>query len=189
LKRKSQNLIEFVIVIPLLLIVLFGIIEYAVFWRNAQTVQTIALEAASTAATVIVNDDQTETFGPFFNQAALKAFTVVRTRVKDLGLPDLGFTITNPNGFGKRPYAVYELTSQQTRSVTDESGNQQTLPIIRFIFDYRDPYKRGIVTQLVYQYKTLFLGVEFNLPGGHLIKIIPRDIEISSTKIQQYNQF
>lgn len=174
--KKGQNLIEFVIVTPLLVVILFGIIELSMFWKTTQNVQEVALEAAEGAATQFVNDNSDP------NPAVTKAVDIVTKRIKSLGLSDITLT-DNPQGntFGVRPYALYEYTSNQVRKV-----DLVDIPIVTFTIDYRDPYTNGVITQLTYQYRTILLGAEFTIPGGRKITLIPRDMEISSTKVQQY---
>ena len=174
--KKGQNLIEFVIVTPLLVVILFGIIELSMFWKTTQNVQEIALEAAEGAAAQFVNDNSNP------NPAVTKAVDIVTKRLKSLGLSDVTLA-DNPQGdsFGVRPYAMYEYKSNQTRNV-----DSIDTPIVTFTVDYRDPYTNGVITQLAYQYRTILLGAEFTIPGGRKITLIPRDMEISSTKIQQY---
>lgn len=194
--RQGQNLIEFVIVMPLLIVILFGIIEFALFWKTTQTVQEIALAAAAAAASKIVNE------GDANNAAVLAARDVVQNRAGSLGISNLQPLTPNPvNGFGNAPFALYEATSQETRR--DANGNMQ--PLIDLTVDYRSPYATytnpatftnnaapvggGIITQLTYRYNTILLGAQFTLPGGTVVTIIPREIDISSTKIQQYSNY
>ncbi len=179
-KKKGQNLLEFVVVIPLLIVIIFGIIEFALFWRTVQTVQGIALEAAAGAASQYVDENGTA------NPAVDKAIAIVNSRVGTLGSE----TVTlqdQPLGsnYGIRPFAFYQFASQEKVS-TFSDGDK---PLMQVLIDHRDPYQKGIITQLVYQYQTILMGAEFILPGGRKVVIIPRDIEISSTKIQQYNNY
>ncbi|MFH0702722.1 MAG: TadE/TadG family type IV pilus assembly protein [bacterium] len=179
-KKKAQNLIEFVIVTPLLLVILFGIMEMSLFWKATQTVQNIALQAASAAAATYVADNATT------NDAATNATNIVKNRIGSLGIKNITLN-QQPiqTGYGTAPFALYEYRSAQTRTI--DTG---TVPLIIFTVDYRDPYQRGVVTQLIYQYRTLLFGIAFSLPGVvQKVTIIPRDIQISSTKIQQYNQY
>ena len=179
MKRRGQNLIEFIVVIPLLVLILFGIVELSMFWRTAQTAQSIALEAASAAAAQIVID------GSNPNPAVEKAVDVVDKRLGALGVENVALHLQDiGDEFGIRPYAFYVYQSEETRST-----NNGVYPLIEFTIDYRDPFKSGIITQLTYQYRTILLGAEFTLPGGRKVVIIPKDIPVSSTKIQQYNSY
>ncbi|OGI00808.1 MAG: hypothetical protein A2104_06540 [Candidatus Melainabacteria bacterium GWF2_32_7] len=177
MRTKGQSLIEFVIVIPILLVLLFGIIEYALFWRNVQAVQQIALESA-----VIATDEYIPLSGGQ-NTAADKAADYVASRLSTLGLSSDTLSTSSKiilDNESEEPFAAYEY----------KSGNAPNgEPLIRFVIDYRNPLTRGVITQLSYQYKTVLFGLEFQLPGGKKIVIIPGYIPISSTKIQQYNKY
>ena len=177
---RAQNLIEFVVVIPILILILFGIIELALFWKTINNVQEIALEAAAGAAAQYVPDDAAS------NAGADKAINIVQNRVKSLEIEKITFTeqATDPM-YGTKPFTLYEYDSVSKATLAD--GSQ--VPLIKLIVDYRDPYKNGVITQLIYQYRTVLLGMEFSMPGGSKVVIIPRDIEVSSTKIQQYKNY
>lgn len=174
--KKAQSLIEFIVVIPLLILVVFGIIEFSIFLRASQTVQQIAMEAAVASSNVYVDENSTP------NLAVNEALNVVTKRVSALGLSNITFSEVNlPSSWGEKPFALYKFESDQTRNVDNVD-----LPLLTFTVDYRDPYTQGVNTQLIYQYRTLLVGIEFTLLNGRKVKIIPRDIEISSTKTQQY---
>ncbi len=179
-KRKAQNLLEFIIVIPLLIVIIFGIIEFALFWRTVQTVQGIALEAAAGAASQYVDENGTD------NPAVDKAIEIVNNRAGSLGIQKI--TLKDQPlaiAYGIRPFAFYQYTSQETVSTFSEGDK----PVLQVLVDHRDPYQKGIVTQVIFQYQTILMGAEFTLPSGRKVIIIPRDIEVSSTKIQQYNNY
>ena len=50
LKKRGQGTIEFIIIIPLLIAIVFGMIEIALYWRAAHVVQQIAMEAGVIAS-------------------------------------------------------------------------------------------------------------------------------------------
>jgi len=188
-RKSAQNLIEFVVVMPLLVVMIFGIIELSVFWRTVHTVQNMALQATTNGASQIVLEDQTSsslndldcTDGSCFNFAVAKAVNVIQRKQGSLGLSGLTFNCTSSDNDGKRPYSLYKCSSNKTVSVDEEEK-----PVLELIVDYRNPSKNGMVAQLIYQYRTLFLGASISLISGQTITIIPRNIEISSTKIEQY---
>jgi len=189
--RKGQNLIELVFVMPLLILILFGTIELAMFWKTANTVQELAFQAAANAANQLVLDNQDSndytdtncTDGSCFNFAIAKAINTVKKKQGSLGVSNLTFYCKSVDGYGTRPYTLYECNSDQI-VVTDK-----TLPKLKLVVDYRNPYRNGIAAQIVFQYKTLLLGAKFILPNGKTVTIIPRDLEISSTKVQQPAQY
>ena len=190
LKKKGQNLIEFVFVMPILVIFIFGIIELAMFWRAATTVQNIAVEMASNAANQFVLDNQTSTStsdidcsdGSCYNLAVAKALNILQKKEGSLSENSLSFNCTNPSEYGGSvPYALYKCESTETAS--------NSKPVMTLYVDYRNPTKNGVVVQLLYQYNSIFKGMSFSLFGrgeDGLVVLIPSVFEISSTKVQQY---
>ena len=187
MKKTAQNLVEFVFVIPLLIIILFGILEFAMFYRNVNVVQDIATEAAVTASRRLVLDTMTsnniaDLTNTGFNKAAKAARDVVYNRRRALGIENLTFVYTDlGTTFGSRPYALYQIDSTQTRSI-----NGVVTPILTLMVDYRTPMEDGIMVQVIYQYRTLLVGAELPVLGGPPFVIIPRDVPISSTMVKQY---
>ncbi|HBG49378.1 MAG TPA: hypothetical protein DDW90_07745 [Cyanobacteria bacterium UBA9971] len=187
LKRPAQNLIEFVFIIPLLIVILFGILEFAIFYRNVSVVEDIATEAAVAASRKLVLDTMTsnniaDTSNAGFNKAAKAARDVVMMKRGKLGLSNLTLAYNDLGaGFGARPYALYEIVSTQTRLVDGVAT-----PIITLVVDYRAPNEDGMMVQLTYQYQTLLLGIQLPVFGSTPVVLIPRDIPISSTRIKQY---
>ncbi|OGH99699.1 MAG: hypothetical protein A2039_06025 [Candidatus Melainabacteria bacterium GWA2_34_9] len=187
LKRPAQNLVEFVFIIPLLIAILFGILEFAIFYRNVNAVEDIATEAAVAASRRLVLDTMTsnniaDTSNTGFNKAAKAARDVVMKRRGTLGIPALTLAYNDLGaGFGARPYALYEIVSTQTRLIDGVST-----PIITLVVDYRTPSEDGIMVQLIYQYRTLLVGAQLPMLGSTPVTLIPRDIPISSTRIKQY---
>ena len=187
LKRKSQNLVEFVFILSLLLVILFGILEFGMYYRNVNVVEDIATEIAVTGSkrlifSTMTSVDITNTTNAGFNSAAKAAIDVVTRRRGALAIPTLTFNYTNKTGpWGTRPYAFYQLDSTQTRNI-----NGVNTPIVTILFDYRNVNKNGLSVQLIYQYRTLLVGAQFPNADGSPIVIIPRDIPIRSTMVKQY---
>ena len=184
MKRTAQNLVEFVFIFPLLIIILFGILEFGIYFRNANVVEDIAKEASSSASRKLVLDTMTsntitDTSSTGFNKAVKAAIDIVAKRKKQLGLTALTFTYNDLGG--TRPYTVYQINSTQTRMI----GGVVT-PLVTLIVDYSSPTEKGVTVQFIYQYRTLLLGAELPVFGGTPVVIIPRDMTISSTKIRQY---
>jgi len=187
LKRKAQYSVEFVLIFPLLILLLFGTIEFGLYYRNVYIVQDIAEEAATTASREIVNDSMFDNtmISASFNAAAASAAQVVINRSTSLSIPglildynDLGTT------YGNRPYALYEFNSTATRNIDGVNT-----PIIQLLVDYRDPSQDGVALQVVYQYRPIFGGVAIPLFNGGNVVILPQHIPISSTRIQAYSTY
>ena len=182
--KKSQNLIEVILIIPLLLIILFGIIEYSVFQKTVSTVQDIAEDAAIAASKYYVDP----TSGPFAgvyttteNPAVNAALNKVRIRTHVLGLNFNNYAYNDlGSAFGKRPFALYEFDATDTITY---KGN--SVPILIFTVDYRDPMYEGVSTQLIYYYHLMLMGLKLGVPGRE-ITIIPDIIQISSIQTREY---
>lgn len=56
--ERGQSLVEFVLALPILLVIVFGIIEFAAAWRTYQIVTNVAREGARLA--VIPTSDDTD---------------------------------------------------------------------------------------------------------------------------------
>lgn len=187
LKKPAQSLIEVVFVIPLLLIIIFGILEFAIFYRNVNVVEDVATEAAVSAARRFVLDSMSsnniaDTSNAGFNSAVTAAMDVVIKRKGALGLSSLTFSYTDLGAvYGSRPYALYQIDSTQTRTI-----NGTATPVVTLMVDYRTPKDDGIMVQLIYQYRTLFAGAELPVLGGPPVVLIPRDIPISSARVREY---
>lgn len=186
MKRTAQNLVEFALIVPLLLVILFGILEFAIFYRNVNVVQDIATEAAVAASRKIILDSMasnviTDTSNTGFNKAVLAASDIVVKRRGKLSFSNLTFTSIDMGAtYGARPYALYKIDSTQTKII-----NGINTPVVTLMVDYRRPVEDGIMVQLVYQYSTLFGGVQLPV-GNSPIVLLPKDIPINSTRIKQY---
>ncbi|MFA6989998.1 MAG: TadE family protein [Candidatus Gastranaerophilaceae bacterium] len=186
MKRKSQNLIEFIFVFPLVVFLVMAIFELAMFYRTVHAVQSVAFQAAAKAATQIIKNDMTSTSigDPSFNVAIQSALDTVIAKKGALGTLDFDtFQIKTYSDFGSPPYTLYELTSDRTINTT--TGAE---PLVTLWVDCSDPMEKGIKVQLKYYYVTIIFAAEVPLPDGRKMTILPKDIAISSTKIQQYNQ-
>lgn len=177
MRKSGQNLVEFVLVLPLLVVLLLALIELALYWRTVQVVQETALEAALVASQAYVPENQGG-----YNLAAHNASLLVLKRAKKID-PD-GFNFSWKSFGDNAPFNFQEYL--------DPGGCDSTVPLSCKAWlrvDYRDPYAKGVIVQLGYKYNPMFLGLEFSIPrsdGAKKIVIIPKEIQISSTKIQQY---
>jgi len=175
MKKRGQNLVEFAAIIPLLVFLIFSIIEFSMYWTTVNAVQGIALNASAKMASVYVSESSS------VNPAVATAIASITDNSKFLGDKMI---LSNVFTTSAEPFTIYEYQSQQKRIT-----NQGEKPVMTAIIDYRDPYKEGITLQLNYQYRTILLGASLPIPGNEPLVIIPRDIEIISKKTQQYNSY
>jgi hypothetical protein len=180
--RKSQNIVEIVLIIPLMVLIMLALLEYGLFQRNVNAIQDIAVEASIAASkqyvseSIVPGDPFTE------NPAVAAAIKIIGRRLNSLNLVGLTFNFTNFGpAFGKRPFALYQFES--TKKITYK-GKQK--PMVIFNVDYRNPIQDGVSVQLIYYYNLVLFGAEISVPGGPNITIIPRNIQISSTQTSQY---
>lgn len=184
--RKSQGMVELVLILPLLIVMLLGIFEYSIFQRNVSAVQDIASEAATAASKYYVDENkeivQNSDYSWGENIAVEAARQIAQKRLVTLGIPtNVGLIAINPgSAFGIRPFALYRFESYKK---VEYKGTIQ--PLVSFDVDYRDPKGKGVSTQLVYHYNLILFGVSFHLPGGRKVVIIPNNIRISSTQTRQ----
>lgn len=186
-KNKAQYTVEFVLIFPLVLLLVFAVVEFGFYFRAVFIVQDIAEEAATVASREFVDPNMisNDITSTNFNPAAIAAFDVITNRAASLAVSNVVLTYNDLGStYGARPYALYEFTSTQTRNV-----NGANVPIISLLVDYRIPDQDGVAIQVIYQYKTFFFGMSFPLPNGQNVTILPRDIAISSTRVQAYANY
>ena len=187
MKKKAQSIVEFVLVFPLMIILIYGVIEFGLYYRMTYVVQDIAEEAAAASSRELVSDSMTDNImtSANFNQAAARAAYAVKKSGGVLAVANLTLNYTDMGAtYGSRPYALYEFNSTATRTI-----NGVSTPIVKLYFDYRHPFDNGIAVQLIYQYKTFFGGLSLPLPNGESISILPQNIAVISTRVQSYSTY
>ena len=118
-KEKGQNLVELVVVLPLIVLLILGIIQFAMYWRTFQTVESIALDGANIAASTV---DDISTAGT--NEAVDAAIITMNDRLSKAGFS----TVSTPSiTSGTKPNALY-----QTAASTAPGFSQVSI-------DYRSP--------------------------------------------------
>lgn len=167
-KHSGQNLVELVVVLPLLVLLILGIMQLGLYWRTFQTIESVALEGSNVAASTI--DDLSTPA----NEAKDDAVDSINSRLAMAGMPTVGNASVAPVA-GTPPNALY-----QSPAVVNPKDVQITL-------DYRNPTANGVIVQVVYGYKPILAGTKIPIPGGTPISIIPDFIQVSSSQIQQYN--
>lgn len=178
MKKRGQNLIEFAAIIPLLVFVIFAIIEFSLYWKTVNIVEGIALNASTKMSATPVTENSVT------NTAVDNAILLIKDEARTLG-ENINFEDkSQPSEISERPFALYKYESQETRNTVNGIK-----PVITATIDYRDPYKDGVILQLSYQYSTILLGATIPLPGNKKVVIIPKDIEITNKKTQQYNSY
>ena len=189
-KHSAQGLIEFVFIIPLLILILFGIVELTLFLRTVNVVGIIATESAVAASRQKVDETYNSTTytDSNYNIAVKAAVETFLARIKTLGL---SYTINDfdckvKTEYGDPPFSKYTFTSK-TASIPQKEVDGTSTDVLVLNIDYTNPYKNGVIIDFSYVYSTLFLGAEFYLPGvNEKIVILPKTLEIKSVPVQQY---
>lgn len=191
-KHSAQGLIEFVFIIPLLILILFGIVELTLFLRTVNVVEIIATESAVAASRQKVDETQILTTysdtDPTYNQAVKAAVETFLDRIKTLGLTYTinDFDCTVDTNYGDTPYSKYTFKSKSS-SIPKKDVNGVLTDVLVMNIDYTNPYKKGVIIDFSYVYSTLFIGAEFSLPGvNQKVVILPKTLEIKSVPVQQY---
>lgn len=190
MKKKAQNIIEFVFIFPLLFVVILVIIEVAMFWKSVSVVQNIALKAGSNAVlqpitsnmTTVSPSDTDCSDGACSNFVVAKALEVVKNSHPILGVGNLTYTcsVKTSSGsgdstyYGTPPFAYYDCKSSQSNN---------GVPTIELTVDTRSVSTHGVITQLTFNYHTFILSASVPLPDGSELVVIPETVPISSTKV------
>lgn len=167
--HKGQNLVELVVVLPLLVVLILGIMQLGLYWRTFQTIESVALEGANVAASTV------DTLGTPANEPVIAAVDAMNARLAMAGLATVGAGTVSATG--TEPNALYQSPAAAT------PGSMQ------FTIDYRNPTANGVVVQVVYGYRPILAGTRIPVPGGTDITLIPSFIRVSSSQIQQYNTY
>lgn len=176
-RQKAQNLIEFVLVFPMLIFLILGIFEVALYWQNINAVY--ALNDEINANTALVT----------FNNLAVGAECPAATKaLAELELKDAMISMNNPTytkeivtGTGNEPFAFYKYTS--TNQVAGK-------PQATLLVDCRNPFENGVMTQIEFYHKTLIMKASiprFDSPDP--IIIIPDNVFITSPKLNTIRHY
>lgn len=185
MKKSGQNLVELVFVLPLLVFLILGIMELAIYWRNVHVIQETALEASIVASQATISYDTTDT-----SKMTNKVYALLLNRGPKIAKNGVNFsgTVKLYSGgiYGNAPYSIYEFGDPVGCNPSTNSCNFWAR------IDYRDPMRRGVSVQIGYKYQSIFHGVKFPIPysdGTKYVVIIPEYIYITSSKIQQYGAY
>lgn len=182
-QRKCQNIVEFVLIFPLVIIITLVIFEVALFWQDVNAVYNLNAEINSNIALV---DNSGLAMGETC-PSATKALDILEKR-------DSMITQTKESNYtktiidGQEPFSLYKYS---TNDVTIKDNNGETKPQISMWVDCRSPFEEGITTQVEFYHKTLIMKA--SIPNfsdaDNPIVIIPDNIFIASPKLNTTKQF
>jgi len=173
-KKPAQNIVEFIFIMPVLVIFTLAIFELALYWQDVNAVYSLNNEINANVALVDLKD---------FNMGDVCPAVSVAQSI--LEQKDSSITLNNPvynvlpsqSGIfpDAEPFALYKIESN-----TQVNGNPQ----VSVWVDCRRPFENGIVTQVEFYHKTVVMKASiprFDKPEP--IVIIPDNIFISSPKL------
>lgn len=199
LKRlKSQNLIEFIFVLPILLFISLAIMEVALFWQDVNAIYNLNTEINANAALLDYTGMSVGSVCPAANDALQPNGDPIEkhSAINALKRIDSAITLNEPtytdhvtaaaNGDGKEPFALYKFEGGPLITASNgEPAHQITLWV-----DCRNPFEDGVTTQLEFYHKTLVMKAtipRFDKPEG--IVIIPDKIFIASPKVNTLRHY
>lgn len=168
---------EFIFLLPILLILTLAIFEVAFFWQDVNAIYSLNTEINANAALV---DTNLMTLGSTC-PAATKAESILENKAPIIAINKPTFSSTTIDG--QEPFALYKYVSDTKVSTTGQ-------PQITMWVDCRNPFENGIVTQVEFYHKTLIMKASiprFDKPEP--IVIIPSDIYIASPKLNTIRHY
>jgi hypothetical protein len=178
--RSAQNLVEFILVFPLLIFLTLVIFEVALFWQDVNSVYNLNEEINANVALV---DNSNLNLGDSC-PAAGKALDILKKRDSMISLNDPTYTKSTLDG--NEPFALYKYSS--TSSINANGGAK---PQVALWVDCRSPFESGVTTQLEFYHKTLIMHA--SLPNfsnqEEPIVIIPDSVFIASPKLNTVRQY
>lgn len=198
--KKSQNLIEFIFVLPMLIFLSLAIMEVALFWQDVNAIYNLNAEINANVALLDYTGMEIGSVCPAADDTANLPVDDIRqhSAINTLKRIDSAITLNEPNytdhvtaaspgkGDGKEPFALYRFEGGPSITASNgESARQITLWV-----DCRNPFEDGVTTQLEFYHKTLIMKAtipRFDKPEG--IVIIPDKIFIASPKLNTLRHY
>jgi Flp pilus assembly protein TadG len=196
---NGQNLVEFVLVFPMLIIITISIFEVALLWQDINTIYSINTEINAKAALLNINDMEPGKVCPVAEQARqiiekkapiVSALDVTFPQDADhkevldgakINVKDSSGNVTT----SQEPFALYEYKSNVSTNVSGV-----TKPVATLWVDCRNPFENGITTQVEFYHKTLIMHLAIpNFQTGQSIEVIPKNIYIASPKLNTLRHY
>lgn len=180
--KYAQNLVEFVFILPILILTTLIIFEVALFWQDVNAVYN--LNAEINANISLINPPGMalgDTCG-----AATRALDILKKRDSAISLTQNTYTKNILDG--SEPFALYEYTSSTQVSSVGK-------PQITLWVDCRNPFENGVTTQLEFYHKTMIIKASIPRftkaqdPTKQNIMIIPDNVFIASPKLNTIRQY
>jgi len=177
-KRIAQNLVEFIFVLPILLVLTLVIFETALFWQDVNSVYNLNAEINANAA---LADTSNMTSGSRCTAATTAlAFLEKRDSMISLNNPTYNDSVAD----GSEPFALYKFAANPIKV------GGVTKPQVALWVDCRSPFEKGIMTQIEFFHKTMLIQATIpSFDGGAGIVVIPKNIFIASPKLRTLRHY
>lgn len=179
----SQNLIEFIFVLPVLIFLTLVIFEVALFWQDVNSIYNLNNEINANSALLDYNGLNLGAVCPAADETVpTSAISILKNKDSMIALTDPTYTKNILDG--SEPFALYQYTANPI------TVGGVTKPQISLWVDCRSPFEDGVVTQLEFYHKTVVIKASIpRFDKGEAIVIIPDNIFIASPKLNTLRHY
>lgn len=189
LTKKSQNLIEFIFVFPIMIFLSLAIMEVALFWQDVNAIYNLNAEINANVALLDYSKIDKGAVCPAADESNIQKHSAINT----LKRIDSAITLTTSPNYTKtivdgktEPFVLYKFEGGP--SITASNG--ETARQITLWVDCRNPYEDGVTTQLEFYHKTLIMKASIpRFDSPEPIVIIPDKIFIASPKLNTLRHY
>lgn len=186
--KLSQNLIEFVFVLPILIFLTLVIFEVALFWQDVNSIYNLNAEINANVALLDYSGRMLGDTCPAADTSETNsAISILEKKEAMISLNNPTFTKIIKDG--SEPFALYKYVSNtKINGKVDEDGSPQSQ--ITLWVDCRNPFEDGVMTQLEFYHKTVVMKASLpRFDKAEPIVIIPDNILIASPKLNTIKHF
>lgn len=178
LKKKSQNLVEFMFVLPILIFMTLVIFEVALFWQDVNAIYNLNAEINANISLIppsgmMLGDTCT---------AALKGLEIMEKKDSMISLSEQNYTKVIVDG--EEPFALYQYEANPI------TVGEETKPQISLWVDCRNPFEDGVMNQVEFYHKTMVIKASIpRYDDKPPIEVLPENIFIASPKLKTLRQY
>lgn len=190
-QKKSQNLLEFVFILPMIIFITLVIMEVALFWQDVNAIYNLNAEINANIALLNYSNLTLGSVCPAADTGEPNsAISILNKRSKMISMSDTIFTGSAIDG-ANAPFVLYKFTGGPMITPSPIDGvAQAAVPQLQLWVDCRNPFEDGVTTQIEFYHKTLVMKAtipRFDKPEG--IVIIPDKIFIASPKLNTLRHY
>lgn len=199
----SQNLLEFIFVLPMLIFISLAILEVALYWQDVNTIYNLNAEINANLALLdytgkkmgeacIAVDNSRDSTGAYVQpHSALATLERTSKMITMTDTPTFNVALIDPPNTSAQPFSLYKVTGGPIITPDPINGVAQpaTNQIVLWV-DCRNPFEDGVTTQLEFYHKTIVMHASiprFDKPEP--IVIIPDKIFIASPKLNTLRHY